>query len=676
MQTLLFPPESNWKPPKLSELPDWGNINGELGYDLECKDPYLNQLGISVRRGGKICGVGFHVPGHRSYYVPLFHEGGGNVEDPEQGLRYFQDNAKKFKGSIVGANLSFDLDYSIEAGIKFGKQVVFHDIQVGEPLIDQLRPSYSLNSLGKHYGLGEKDESKLIEAAKAHRVDPKAGMYKLHSKYVGAYGEWDSELPVKIFQEQKKLLDQHDLWGIYNLERQVLPILVEMRRRGVRIDIDKLEQIEQWSLSEEARLLAEVAHITGVNIAVGQTMQAGALAPALEDQGYRVPWKPGKRQKQYLIDSAFLEKCGPVGEKLLRARKMSKLRTTFAHSIREHMVKGRIHTTFNQLIWYDKDNHKKGAVTGRLSSDNPNLQQQPSRDDFAPLWRSIYLPEEGALWACMDYSQQEPRWTTHYAAKCKLKGAEAAAKAYWDNPKIDNHQFMADLTGLRRKFAKNVYLGLCYCMGGAKLCEQSLGLPTRWAVRHGRGRVDYFESRSDAEAFIYERGDGRIFKAAGEEGQRILDTFNAKAPFIKQLSDLCVKTAATRGYVRTILGRIMRFPREEKGGYGFTHKGLNWVIQPTSADQMKQAMVNIWKEMPESFIQLQVHDELDGSVSSVAEAKMLAQIMQNAIPDTLVPFRVDVEVGRSWGEIELICGHKSCTHKADKEDKFFCEEHK
>src|SRR5690606_24307151 len=109
------------------------------------------------------------------------------------------------------------------------------------------------------------------------------------------------------------------------------------------------------------------------------------------------------------------------------------------------------------------------AAYGRLSSSNPNMQQQPARDEeIGPMWRSIYLPEEGGLWCADDYSQQEPRWLVHWAvvagrhrliSERAFKAALEAAGKYRDDPSTDNHQMMADMAGIKRKDAKELFLG-------------------------------------------------------------------------------------------------------------------------------------------------------------------------------------------------------------------------
>jgi DNA polymerase I-like protein with 3'-5' exonuclease and polymerase domains len=324
------------------------------------------------------------------------------------------------------------------------------------------------------------------------------------------------------------------------------------------------------------------------------------------------------------------------------------------------MINGRIHCTFNQIARETEGGDQKGARYGRLSCVDPNLQQQPARDEFAAMWRSIYIPEEGAVWGCLDYSQQEPRWTTHFSALMGLPKAEEAARRYREDPTTDNHTMMAELTGLPRKQAKGIYLGLCYGEGGAKLCDD-LGLPTRWAVSvsigRGKREVHYAETQHEAmakrtELSMQDGAETFMWRAAGEEGQQILNTFDNRAPFIKKLAKEAEKRAKQKGYITTLSGRRLHFPEGMGGGYDWTHKALNRLIQGTSADQTKSALVAADAEG--YYLQLQVHDEFDGSFGSVAEAKACAKIMSEIIPNTQVPFKVDVEMGPSWGQIEEV----------------------
>ena len=665
-QLPLFTPTTHWTPPAMADLPNWKDAK-RICVDVETRDDNLRELGIGVRRDGSmhpkggvsgnyVTGYSFTIEGGPSHYLPVRHEGGDNLPH-DQVLAYLRSQSATFNGDVVGANLSYDLDWLWENAIHFGPEAMMRDVQIADPLIYELHMNYSLKHIGERYGIQSKNEELLKQAANVYGVDPKAGMWKLPARFVGAYAEQDTQSPLAILKAQEAKIKKFGIERIWDLESRVLPVLVKMRRRGVRIDQDKLAHIINWSAQQEAEALALVHRETGHTIALGDVHRADAFAPALRALGMTIPTTSTGKDS---VDKVLLGSMNhPVLKALAYARKVNKLRTTFAASIERYMVKGRIHCTFNQIAREtDAGDDQKGARYGRLSAVDPNLQQQPARDEFASMWRSIYIPEEGALWTCNDYSQQEPRWTTHWAAISPLKDrevAQAAAQAYHDDPKLDNHDFMAKLTGLPRKFAKNVYLGLCYGEGGPKLCED-MGLPTRWAIRIAKtGEVRYYASHGEAlEAMQSVAGQLRLYKTAGEEGQNIVNKFNERAPFISQLAKMASDKASRTGEIITALGRILHFPLGERGTYEFTHKALNRLIQGSSADQTKQSMVDIDREMPDTFLQLQVHDEMDGSVSGEAEAKRMAELMRNSIPGTKVPFRVDIEMGPSWGELKEI----------------------
>ena len=259
-----------------------------------------------------------------------------------------------------------------------------------------------------------------------------------------------------------------------------------------------------------------------------------------------------------------------------------------------------------------------GAVTGRFSSSNPNAQQFPARrEEDARLIRGLVLPEQGASWYAADYNQQEPRMLVHFASLMGLRRADEAADAYRRDARTDFHQFVADLTGLPRKVAKNINLGKFYGMGGAKYAR-SVGLPVV-------------------------RVDGREY--AGPEAQAQLDQYKERLPFVDALYRRAQDVAKERGYVRTILGRRRRFtPVHERGAS--PHKALNAIIQGSSADQNKLAMIALHRAgyTPSAV----VHDEIDGSAQPEDGAR-ITECMQDCL--TLgVPSVVDLAWGTNWGE--------------------------
>lgn len=643
---------SDWTPPELSTLPSWEGAK-RIAIDCETRDELLKEVGPSVRHGGYITGISYAIEDGPGGYLPIRHAGGDNL--PEDAvLNYIRDQARNYKGTVVGANLPYDLDFLAEEQITFDKAQWFRDIQIADPLINELHDSYSMQNIALRWGFDGKNEALLRAAAQDYRIDPKTDMWMLPARFVGPYGEDDTRLPLAILRRQEREIDDQDLWRVYDLESKLLPILVKLRRRGVRIDLDQLERVERWALEQEAIQLAEVHRLTGVRIKVGDVWAADRIAPALEHIGIRVPrTERGKPS----IDKDLLGRIdNPVARALERARKVSKL-GQFGGSVRAHMVNGRIHCTLNQLRKQKDDENEgtSGAAYGRLSCEHPNLQQQPARDDFAAMWRAIYLPEEGCYWASNDYSQQEPRMAVHYACLSRKtigdwawRSAIEARDRYRSDPDTDNHQMMADMiagrpaTPKERKNAKEIYLGLSYGMGGAKMCRK-LGLPTMMAVRGPRGR--FYDVNSPEGQRLVQEGAFR-FEAAGPEGQALLDAFDNKVPFVKRLAKACEKRAKEVGYIMTLSGRRCRFPKDRDGNYDWTHKGLNRLIQGSSADQTKEAMVALDGEGFDMMIQ--VHDEIAFSVEDLKEANAAAEIMRNCTPLEL-PSKVDVEIGRSWG---------------------------
>ncbi len=672
MQLTMFPPETTWQLPKMEELPDWNNFS-RVGYDVETRDPSLgNKLGPGARRDGHIVGFCLHFEDFRSFYLPVRHGNGTNMSI-DSVLTYVKDNLKRFEGAIVGANLSYDIDYTCQefrgdVGEVFPNVKAFLDTQVAEPLIDENQYKFGLDAVAERHGLPAKQEDLMRQVAadfgthngkrgkpagKRKAMNAKADLWKLPPEYVGPYGEWDSELPCRLMRKQEKIIDENDLWQIFNLETRCLPALIDMTRRGVRIDFKKMETIEEWIIAQEDVALGLVQKQTGIRLNAANLAQPNAVAEPLKYIGAKL--RRNAKNKQYNIDANTLRKLKhPVSDAILTARIVNKVRRDFIQGIREHAIGDRLHCSFHQLKGEKASGGKdlQGAATGRLSSSHVNIQQQPSPKDTDPetmlvedhlslIWRQVYIPDEGGEWACLDYSQQEPRILHNYAERCGCPGARDAAQKYRDDPKCDNHQMMADLTGLKRKIAKTIYLGKCYRMGGAKFAR-SLGLPT--VIKE------------------YDFGDklGQKYETAGPEAASILKAFKAGAPYVDKLAEIAEEQGMFKGYIKTLLGRHCHFPKEMRdnpeggpqiwtGNYLDGYKALNKLIQGSAADQTKMALVQAYEQGIK--VGIQVHDELDLTIYARKEADELAEIMRECVP-LRVPSAVDIEIGPNWGEIK------------------------
>jgi DNA polymerase I-like protein with 3'-5' exonuclease and polymerase domains len=425
LQTTLFPPETDWQLPKMEELPDWNNFS-RVGYDVETHDPSLGKgLGPGARRGGKIVGYCLHFEDFRSFYLPVRHSNGTNM-DFDSVDRYMRDNIKRFEGSVVGANLAYDLDFTCsEIGSEIGDQVfpnvkAFLDTQIAEPLIDENQFKFGLDAVALRHGLPQKEEKLLRDVTyefgthngkrgkgKRKPLSAKGDLHKLPPQYVGPYGEWDAELPCRIMRKQERIIDENDLWKIFRLESRCLPALIDMTRRGVRLDFKKMDKIEQWILAQEQIALDLVHQQTGIRLQADDLAQPNAVAKPLQYIGAEL--KRNAKNDQYNLDQSVLRKLNhPVADAILTARKVNKVRRDFIAGIRDHAIGDRLHCTFHQLKGEKSGGSKdtSGAATGRLSSSHVNIQQQPSPKDTDPdtmriedhlslMWRQVYIPDEG-----------------------------------------------------------------------------------------------------------------------------------------------------------------------------------------------------------------------------------------------------------------------------------------
>ncbi len=642
-------PQTEWLVP--TEYPDLRSAE-EIAIDLETRDPDLKKLGSGAIIGnGEVVGIAVAVDGWKGYF-PMAHEIGPNL-DRKKVLDWFTDVCSS-PATKIFHNAMYDVCWIRNLGIKINGLIV--DTMIAASLIDENRFSYTLNTMSWAYLNKGKNEARLIEAAKERGLDAKAEMWRLPAMEVGSYAEQDALLTLELWQKFKKIIIEDDLQKIFNLETDLFPCLVDMRFLGVRVDVEKANQLKTALAVKEQNLLQQIKIETGVDI---QLMAARSIAPLFDKLNltYSKTEKTGEPSftKNFLVTHKH-----PVVRMIAEARKINKVRTTFIDSIIKHEHKGRIHADINQIRSDDG-----GTVTGRFSYSNPNLQQIPARDpDTGPLIRSLFIPEESCKWGTFDYSQQEPRLVAHYALKFQLPSVNDIADSYENDPSTDFHKIVAEMADIPRSQAKTINLGLFYGMGKAKLMNE----------------LDLTKDKADD-----------LFKK-----------YHDRAPFVKQLMNKVMNAALNKGQIKTLLERRCRFPKYEpilkgsdwgkyipaedeermkelqemgpilkdfegnvikdkdgklKKNYwhnnptrrAFTYKALNKLIQGSAADMTKRAMVDLYKNGYLSHIQ--IHDELDFSIESEQQAKKIKIIMENAV-DLEVPNKVDYESGPNWGEIK------------------------
>lgn len=623
-QPSLFAPESSWTALAPNTWPKWP-AHGRVAVDVETKDPDLLELGPGWTRRGTshIIGVSVSIEDGPSFYLPVAHEGGDNVENPAAVWEYLRTEARAFKGTLLNHHIQYDLLWLAAYGVGFPNVSKIRDTEIAEVLLDDLAIHYNLEACCQKHDLPGKDEGLLTQAAhcfipagkikrRGAQIDVKGDMWRLPARYVGPYAEQDTRAVLHLSRRQERCIDQDGLWEAYNLESDVIPVIAEMTRRGVAVSEARLDHFEKWATRERAAAVEKFNHIMGSRLQVSELTTPAAIARILTAKGIDLP--PTKGGGNVSVDKRALAQYNDHEgiASLLEAKQYDTALGKFVVGTRRSLVNGRIHASFNQSKRERGDGAIAGAVTGRLSSSNPNLQNQPNRGPLAKPWRSIFLPDDGGIWACCDYSEQEPRLTVHYAETFGFRGARAAGDRYRNDPTTSFHSMMAEMSGRPREQAKTLMLGISYGMGIAKLAA-SLG----------------------------------VNEVAAE---RIYKEFTQAVPFILQLSHKCREKAARDGWIPTLMGRVLRFPKNANSyAYEFTHKAMNRLIQGSAAMQTKKAMVDAHRA---GFaLQLQVHDELDQTVSTVAEAHALADVMRNAVL-LKVPSQVTVKTGPSWGELK------------------------
>jgi len=614
---------TEWVAPQ--EFPDLSEEK-EIAIDLETRDENMKKLGTGwARKDGEIVGIAVAAGSFKGYY-PINHQGGGNLPRSKV-INWFQEVLKTDADKIFH-NAQYDLGWIRAQGWEVRGRVI--DTMIAAALIDENRYSYSLNSLGFDY-LGEvKAEDELREEAATRGLDAKADIWKMPSMAVGFYAEQDAALTLKLWNYFKPTLVKENLLKVWQLEMELLPILIRMRETGIRVDLSKAEDLKKTLIDKENKLLNKIKDLTNIDVEI---WAARSVAKAFDQQG--IKYERTAKSQDPSFTTNWLENCNHDLAKWIKdAREINKLHSTFIDSILRYEHNGRIHAEINQLRG---DNG--GTVSGRLSMSNPNLQQVPARNkEYGKLIRGLFLPEEGCKWGSFDYSQQEPRLVVHYAATTDkalggLTGSETLIKAYNDDD-ADFHQTVAQMAGIPRSQAKTINLGIFYGMGSNKLSKQ-LGITF-------------------------------------EEAKALLKEYDMKVPFVRELANRVMQQAEKTGSIKTIMGRRCRFDKWEPRAYGLhkamtekeyvaeygslnsakramTYKALNRLIQGSAADQVKAAMVKC--DRLGHTPMLQIHDELCFNVETEEDEAEIKKFMeQNNDIDIMVPSKVDVAIGDNWGE--------------------------
>jgi DNA polymerase I-like protein with 3'-5' exonuclease and polymerase domains len=640
LRMLPATPATGWLPPR--EFPNLDNA-ALIGIDCETFDPDLSAAGPGWARGrGHIVGVSLAAVTHRGergkWYFPVRHE-----VEPEYNLdaknvfdylRYtLQSNTPK-----VGANLQYDLGWLCEENILTNGMLF--DVQYAESLLSE-SGRVGLEELGEKY-LGKGKSSSLLyewcALAYGGKATPaqRANIYRTSPRLAGLYAEDDADMPLDILHKQYPIIEAEGLQEVFRMECDLIRLLVRMRQRGVRVDLDRTEQIYTELRGETATIQAEIKRQIGFEV----NPDAGAsLAKAFDYLGIAYPQTA---QGNPSFTKAVLDSIDhPIAQMIRDVREREKICNTFLRNyILLKNVNGRVHCQFHPLRG-DAD----GTRSGRFSSSDPNLQNIPTRSKLGKKVRSAFVKDIGHFaWEKVDYSQIEYRCLAHFAVG---PGSDALRDKYNNDPTTDYHTVTQALVKqianqeIARPYIKNINFGLLYGMG-EPLLAKTLGIPLH-------------------------------------EARPLFNAYHTGNPYVAATMKAASDEVNRNGFITTIMGRRSRFELWESiDGKGYpvsfelaceyygqrirvshTHKAINRRLQGSAADIIKKAMVALDKSGVFDVLGvplLQVHDELDNSIPDDSPITREATAFMHRTMETVLPLRVPVKVdagrGPHWGDIE------------------------
>lgn len=649
IQLPLFEAPSTWKLP--TEFPDLSYAK-YIGVDVESRDPNLQKLGPGfIRRDAEVVGISLATESGFKTYLPFGHAIGPQLQKSFV-VEYVKAQLCRPHQIKCGANLMYEFEALDSLGIEM--KGPFYDIQIAGPLLDENKQDgYSLEQLSlDRLGIG-KNEQILGDAADIWGLDRKRDLWMMPPQYTGEYAEDDAYHPIQIIQLQLEDLANEKLMPIWDLECKLLPVLWKMRKKGVKVHVDRAVDLTKDIIIDENNMLRELRDMVGIKV---DPWANGSLLQLFDKIGLRhlVQYTPPSKNYpngQPSFTNEFFKQIGeehPVCAKLVEYRNTCKMRRDFIEGVFINCnVDGRLHPNWHQLRADDED-RENGTKTGRVASSKVNLTQIPSRH---PTWgkrvRSLLIADPGGEWCKHDYSQQEPRFGIHFAYVKGYPGGAEARQRFLDDPATDYHQLTADLiverTGrsldenpkVARRIAKDINLGSAYGMGKYKLAAK-LGIS-----------LDVAEG--------------------------ILEAYHEGVPFVKKLEERSMDIVNQQGFIRTILGRKRRFDMWEPASFNkrgpglvcrdydeaverwgkvaraFIHKAYNAMIQGSAADQTKTAIVML--DEIGLTPQIQVYDELNQTIYDRADAWRIKEVMENALPMLTCPHLADPDVGPSWGEV-------------------------
>ena len=562
-----------------------------------------------------LVGVSLSTGPNRACYIPLAHGGSDLFSDsPAQvpmataiaKLKLLLEDPSVLK---IGHNIKYDLNVLERYGISVA------------PIDDTMVMSFDLDA-GKHnHGMDELALIHFGHSCVAFKDVCGTGKNQLTFNQVGMaeatrYAAEDADVTLRLWNRLKPRLSAEKATRVYErVDRPLVPVLARMEREGIKVDRDELARMSAEFAEGCAGLEIEIHALAGQPFAVGSPKQLGEILFG------QMGLKGGKKGKSgdFSTDVTVLEKLAEEGveiaRKVLDWRQLSKLKSTYTDALQTQInpKTERVHTSYSLT----------GAQTGRLSSNDPNLQNIPIRTEIGRRIREAFVAEPGNVLLSADYSQIELRLAAHMADVPALKDAFANGE---DIHARTAQELFGEVNRDTRGRAKTINFSLLYGI-------------SRWGLA------------------------GRLGISA-DEAQSMIDRYFQSFPGINHYISRTLQSARETGFTETLFGRKTHFTRitsqNQTERAGSERAAINAPIQGTSADIIKRAMVRMLPALAEAGLPdvkmlLQVHDELvfelpEGDV--VAASKVIERVMAEAAEPLVkldVPLGVEIGTGRNWG---------------------------
>ena len=563
-----------------------------------------------------LVGVSLATGPNRACYIPLAHGGNDLFSDaPKQipmatvrtMLKPLLEDPSVLK---IGHNIKYDLNVLTRYGI---------DVT---PIDDTMVLSFDLDAGKRNHGMDELALTHLGHSCIAFKDVCGSGKNQLRFNQVElktatAYAAEDADVTLRLWHALKPRLSAEQATRVYErVDRPLIPVLARMEMRGIKVDREELARMSAEFSDGIAALEIEIHGLAGEQFSVGSPKQLGEVLFG------KMGLKGGKKGKSgdYSTDVTVLERLADDGveiaRKVLDWRQLSKLKSTYTDALQQQInpKTGRVHTSYSLT----------GAQTGRLSSNDPNLQNIPIRSEAGRRIRQAFVAEPGNVLLSADYSQIELRLAAHMADVPALKDAFANGE---DIHARTAQELFGEVNRDTRGRAKTINFSLLYGI-------------SRWGLA------------------------GRLGISA-DEAQAMIDRYFERFPGINRYISQTQQMAREMGFTETLFGRKTHFPRitsqNQTERAGSERAAMNAPIQGTSADIIKRAMVRmepalLQAGLPNVRMLLQVHDELvfelpEGDVA--AACPIIERVMAEAAEPLVtidVPLGIEIGKGRTWGD--------------------------